>query len=147
MQRPEPDAGLRVLVVDDEPDVLETFRLALEPRGHHVVTATGGLEAVEAALAEPFDIAFVDLAMAAINGPETVQMLRAVTTGLRVVVMTAYYAPDAAPLLRDEMASVARRYGARFCLRKPFSLSKIVETAEYVAHPAATGAPGLVGRA
>lgn len=58
-QHPRP----KILVADDEPQILELIRKALDKEGYAVVTATGFEEAVTKAHTEPFDIIILDTAM------------------------------------------------------------------------------------
>lgn len=53
----------KVLIVDDEPDVLEFVKVALEGRGYEFVTAADGEEALAMARAEPPDLAILDVQM------------------------------------------------------------------------------------
>jgi len=70
-----PGESLRILVVDDEPHILHYMRATLESWGHHVDVATDGTDAVEHALAEPFDVIICDLRMPRLGGREMYQHL------------------------------------------------------------------------
>jgi len=52
-----------VLVIDDDPDVLEAMRLPLEAHGYHVVTATEGEEGLEKVLEHDPDLIILDIMM------------------------------------------------------------------------------------
>jgi CheY-like chemotaxis protein len=64
-----------ILVVDDEPVVLDTVRDGLIGHGYQVLSATGGDEALQVAQAHrgPIALAVVDVVMPAISGPEAIQ--------------------------------------------------------------------------
>jgi signal transduction histidine kinase len=64
----------RILIVDDEPFVLQMMMHAL--RDHDVVGTGSGREAITRCLAEPFDLIFCDLMMPEISGMELYQMIR-----------------------------------------------------------------------
>ncbi len=128
-----PKRLLKVLVVDDEQDVLETFRVALEGRGHKVATFDKGHDAVAAAREEDFDVAFVDVAMQPLDGAGTARLLREISPRLRIVMITAFYSPDLPVSMRQRLLAEASTAGTRACLRKPFDLTTIARTAEYVA--------------
>jgi two-component system NtrC family sensor kinase len=68
---------LRVLVVDDEPHILHYMRVTLEAWGHSVEVASDGGDAVERALANPFDVIVCDLRMPRLGGREMYEKLAA----------------------------------------------------------------------
>lgn len=122
---------LRVLVVDDESDVLEVFRLALAPHGHEVALADNGPEAVERASRESFDVAFIDIAMSPMDGLSTLSRLKAVSPDTRFIMITAFYGGELSRRVRHDLLADAMKLGARGCLRKPFDLDTILRAAEY----------------
>jgi PAS domain S-box-containing protein len=65
-----------ILVVEDNPDAAEALRLALELSGHRVSTATNGQQAIDRALAEPPDVALVDIGLPDIDGCEVGRVVR-----------------------------------------------------------------------
>lgn len=67
---------LRVLVVDDAPDVLEMFGMLLRLSGYDVMVAPSATEALEQARAVQFDIIVSDIGMPQMNGYELAQRLR-----------------------------------------------------------------------
>jgi two-component system NtrC family sensor kinase len=73
----DPPAGLRVLVVDDEPHVLHFMRATLEAWGHAVDAAADGSEALERAVTGDFDLVVSDLRMPALGGREFYEALQA----------------------------------------------------------------------
>ena len=73
----KPESG-RILIVEDDPDVLEVLRLMLEGEGHVVVTAEHGRAALKAtARGKPFDLIVMDISMPEMSGIEVGQALRA----------------------------------------------------------------------
>jgi two-component system OmpR family response regulator len=83
----------RVLVVDDDETIREIARLSLERVGEwEVVEAASGEEAVAAATgAGPFDLVLLDVMMPGLDGPTTLERLRAGSPGpaVPVVFLTA----------------------------------------------------------
>ena len=67
----------RILVVDDEPDVVETIEFCLEHEGYEVLTASNGLEGLGAARALKPDLILLDVMMPGENGYRVAQMIRA----------------------------------------------------------------------
>jgi two-component system KDP operon response regulator KdpE len=70
----------RVLVVDDEPQILRALRINLQARGYEVTTAADGREALEAAAANPPDVVILDLGLPDIDGVDVIAGLRGWTT-------------------------------------------------------------------
>lgn len=85
-------AAARILVVEDDWDILEVLKLMLEDEGHQVVTAKHGREALAAAAAasKPFDLVVLDISMPEMSGIEVAQALRAApkTADIYIVVHT-----------------------------------------------------------
>ena len=61
---------MRVLIVDDEPSIRKTTRIAVESAGHSAVEAPNAAKAVKAAESEGFDAVFLDLKLGADDGME-----------------------------------------------------------------------------
>src|SRR5215510_2549785 len=83
-----------VLVVDDEPDMVEMIAFSLEGKGYEVDTVTDGRAAVEKASTRHYDVALTDLQMPNQDGLATMEALRAVQPGLKVIIVTAYASED-----------------------------------------------------
>ncbi len=65
-----------ILVIDDEPDLLEIARTHLESAGYQVITASTGREGLRAAKASLPDLIVLDIAMPEMNGLEMLEVLR-----------------------------------------------------------------------
>ncbi|MGH2679505.1 MAG: response regulator [Actinomycetota bacterium] len=81
----------RVLVVDDEPDVLLLCRLNLQQRGYELLEAAEGTTALELARDSQPDVIVLDLMLPGISGYEVLETLQrdAVTSHIPVLVLTA----------------------------------------------------------
>jgi two-component system KDP operon response regulator KdpE len=66
----------RILVVDDEPQILRALRVVLRDEGHEVLPAETGSEALDRAAVRPPDAAIVDLMLPDIDGVEVTRQLR-----------------------------------------------------------------------
>ena len=88
-------AGAHVLVVDDEPDILEMSSWLLEHEGHRVSTADNGRTAIEVALAGHPDLVVLDVTMPDMDGTEVALTLRRhpETASIRIVIHTAMDEP------------------------------------------------------
>jgi CheY-like chemotaxis protein len=103
----------RVLVVDDEPGIVDFLRYALEDHGYRVAVARDGLAALDAIERELPDFVLTDLMMPELDGWELCQRLRRQpeTRTLPIIGMSAVD-PHGAPL--------------DFFLHKPFELDELV---------------------
>ena len=106
------DAPPRVLVVDDEPELRRSLARLLLSRGMGVLTAGGGMAAIDILKKEPIDVALFDLMMPNIDGIELMERARAERLEVEVIIMTAF--GDV------ETAVKAVRAGAYHFLTKPF---------------------------
>jgi DNA-binding response OmpR family regulator len=114
----------RILVVDDEPDIIEIVRLRLEQNGHVVLSAPNGQAALMAAVTHKPDLVILDVMMPGLDGFEVLRRLKngAHTGGVPVVMLTA----------KSDFPSVAQGWSldADNYVTKPFQvddLSKIVK--------------------
>lgn len=80
--------GKRILVVDDEPRMINFIRMNLELEGHQVIEAHTGLEALEAVRTKLPDIVLLDVMMPELDGFETLRMLREFSN-IPVIMLTA----------------------------------------------------------
>ena len=103
----------RVLLVDDEEDIRAVAQLSLESvGGWEVVTAASGAEALGTATDASFDAILLDVMMPELDGPSTLERLRAAGVDTPVVFLTAKVQPG------DRRALEAT--GAAGILAKPF---------------------------
>jgi signal transduction histidine kinase/CheY-like chemotaxis protein len=100
-----------VLVVDDEPLILNLVKEILSPEGFQVETALNGKKALRALQAHPFDVVLTDMIMPDMSGMELVQHLRLHHPDTPVIVFTGY--------ANYEDAVEAVRQGAFDYLPKP----------------------------
>ncbi len=111
-----------VLVVDDEPDLLQFCRSALEPLCGQVQTASDGLEAltlVEAA-PEEFDLVILDLTMPRMGGVECFYRMRRLSPQLKIIITSGYNVKGGPEALLES--------GAVAFLQKPYSVNSLIKT-------------------
>jgi len=124
----------RVLVVDDDELVRETFKDGLEAVGCQVTAASDGVQALALAASGRFDLIFLDLIMPGKDGVEVLKALRAQGCKTPVVLITAY--PE------SELLDEALKQGWITLVRKPVGIASIQATAESLLRlRAATGSP------
>ncbi len=114
-------AAPRVLVADDEREILVSCVKILERAGYEVTTACDGSAAIERLKSGRYDLLFVDLKMPGRSGLEILTMARALDPRLAIVMFTAF-----ATL---ETAVDAVKRGAFDYLAKPFTADRLVQVA------------------
>lgn len=119
----------RVLVVDDEPDVLLLCRLNLQQRGHELLEAADGSTALEIARELHPDVIVLDLMLPGISGYDVLEALQrdAETTNIPVLVLTAK------SLRADRERS--HGLGASAFLTKPFLPNELCEMVDSLVAP------------
>lgn len=80
---------LKILLVDDEADIVEVVQDRLEHYGFNVVTAGTGLDALKKLAAEAFDGIFLDIKMPEMDGMEALGEIRKRDTKIPVIILTA----------------------------------------------------------
>ena len=88
MTGPSSKSGTRVLVVDDEPQILRALRINLAARGYHVLTAPDGTAALRAAVDGKLDVVVLDLGLPDLDGTEVIAGLRGWST-VPIIVLSA----------------------------------------------------------
>ena len=104
--------GLKVLLVDDEADIVEVIQDRLEAYGFTVVTAGTGLEALKKLSVEKFDGVFVDVKMPEMGGIEALEEIRKRDKQTPIIIITSSSTREAAI---DAIAKGANEY-----ILKPF---------------------------
>jgi CheY-like chemotaxis protein len=116
----------RVLVVDDDPQVLRLMRVNLELEGYDVVSAPDGEEALEAVVNERPDVVVCDVMMPGMDGLTVLRNLRAnpKTSKIPFVVVSA----------KAQRADVkaALEMGADRYITKPFDPQELLDAVEHL---------------
>jgi two-component system, OmpR family, KDP operon response regulator KdpE len=107
---------MKILAVDDEPQILRALRTSLAARGHEVLTAPNGETALDALSASPFDLVILDLGLPGIDGVEVIGRLRS-WSAVPVIVLS----------VRDGQADkvAALDAGADDYVTKPFGMDEL----------------------
>ncbi len=117
----------RILVVDDEPDILETLSYSLEKRGYIVMTAADGLEGLDRAKRTPPDIMILDVMLPGCNGYEVSRMLKEWMDNdpqakqFPIMLLTARKVES-----RDREKFIETWSRADACMYKPFAMDEIL---------------------
>ena len=118
-----PDSPSRILIADDQPDVLEALRLLLKSEGYQIETVRSPAAVLKAVEVREFALVLVDLnytrdTTSGQEGLEILRKLQALDTSLPVVVMTAWASVD--------VAVEAMRRGARDFVTKPWDNPRLL---------------------
>lgn len=109
----------KTLVVDDEPDLLETCARLLRQAGHTCLTAHSGREAIALIDAERPNLVVTDLRLPTIDGLAVARHARRISPPPPVIFFTAYSSPYA--------KREAQEAGATIFLPKPFSAAEFLD--------------------
>jgi len=109
--------GTRILVVDDDPQILRTVRTNLTGRGYEVTTAPNGETAVEILSAEAIDLVVLDLSLPGMDGQEVIRRVRAFSE-VPILVLSVREAQD------EKIAALDA--GADDYVTKPFAMGELL---------------------
>lgn len=133
------DRALRILVVDDEPDILETLEFSLAKKGFEVATALDGLEGLDKAKRLPPDFMILDVMLPGCNGYEVSRMLKEWMDNdpeakpFPIMLLTARKVDS-----HDREKFIATWSRADACIYKPFELEEVVNTITELTQKAAS---------
>src|SRR5262249_54599222 len=117
----------RVLVVDDEPQILRALRINLRVRGYEVDTAASGTQALEMAARHPPDLVILDLGLPDLEGVEVIGGLRGWSTAPIIVLSGRTESTDKV---------VALDAGADDYVTKPFGMDEVLARMRAAGGPA-----------
>ncbi len=108
----------KILIVDDEHDVVLMIRLLLKEHGYEVCDAPNGLAALRLFQAHFFDLIITDLRMPCMDGMSFLHEVKKLDPAIPVVILTAYDSPAT--------AVEAMKGGASVYLAKPFEIDQLL---------------------
>ncbi|MCL4551885.1 MAG: response regulator, partial [Bacteroidetes bacterium] len=114
----------RILVIDDEINILKTIELSLSSHGYSPETFLNPLDGIKRAQEIYFDLAFIDLKMQPVNGIAALEQLKSVSPETTVVLMTAHGS--------IESAVEAIKKGAYDYIQKPFTHKEFIHIVDRV---------------
>jgi len=109
----------RALVVDDDRSMVKTLADVLQLQGWEVERAYSGAAAVQVAMQNDFDVVLMDVKMPGIDGVDAFRAMKESRPDIRVVLMTAYAAP--------ERLADAEREGVLRVLSKPVNVTELLQ--------------------
>ena len=116
----------KILVVDDEPDLVSTVQYRLKFSNCQVITAADGKEGLEKAEKEKPDLILLDTNMPVMNGHEMLECLRnnSDTKNIPVIMLTARCEP--------QDIAAASTHGISDYITKPFDFSELMDKIKHV---------------
>lgn len=108
---------MKILIADDDPQILRALRIILGAKGYRVLTAANGAEAVSAAVDEQPDMFLLDLGMPQLDGIEVIQGIRGWSQAPILVVSGRTGAADKVQALDT---------GADDYITKPFAIDELL---------------------
>ena len=114
----------KILIVDDDKDIVKIVTTMLEGRGWDVTAAYNGREALDMVNASRPDIILLDIMMPEMNGIEVLKRIKKMDSGVRIVMITAF--GDVESYL-DSMELGAYEY-----INKPFETDELLDMIEKI---------------
>lgn len=109
----------RILVVDDETEMLELLQNTLRGLGYTVVRAQNGLEAIEA-ISNEVELVILDMVMPVMDGLTALRAIRQKVPDMKILISSGFTSSEKMPVLE--------RIGVEGFVQKPFELGKLAST-------------------
>jgi len=109
----------RILVVDDDPDMVASIVDVLELNEYQADAAYSGSDATKAYRKAPYDVVIMDIKMPNINGVECQAMILSIDPSAKVIMMTGHS--------KNRLLEQADDQGALAILRKPFDFDGLLQ--------------------
>ena len=149
---------MKILIADDDPQILRALRIILGAKGYQVITAANGAEAVSAAVDEHPDMFLLDLGMPQLDGIEVIQGIRGWSQAPILVVSGRTGAADKVqaldtgaddyitkPFAIDELLARIRALGRRIPQEKTVAVARLGDvTVDLAAHSVTRETGGAV---
>ena len=121
----EENHKIKILIVDDEPDIVETLKFLIEIEGFESIIAMDGEEALKKAKEENPDVIILDVMLPKINGYKVCRLLKFDNKykHIPVLMVTARS--------QEEDKVIGEETGADEYITKPFDINEIVEKIHY----------------
>ena len=107
---------MKILIADDEPEMLKLLETVLKDLGYSVISAANGIEAVDYAT-DDIRLIILDMIMPEMDGVAALRAIRQKTPEVKVLVSSGYTSPEKAPILEA--------LGIDGFVQKPFEVVKL----------------------
>lgn len=115
-------SGKRILLVDDDHEIIESMRLTLESRGYQILIARDGNQGLAMAERESPDLLILDMMMPKRSGFLVLEKLLRSKPGLPTIMITANEG--------SRHKAYAEMLGVKDYLRKPFPMDRLLESVD-----------------
>lgn len=112
----------RILIIDDEEDLLEILQAILESADHIVEVCNSGIRAISKIKENPFDLVLSDIVMPDQDGIETIKQIKEIDPGIKIIGMSG-----GGTLSAETYLTLAKHLGASRILRKPFQGAELLK--------------------
>jgi DNA-binding NtrC family response regulator len=108
---------IKVLLLDDEPIVIERVKSSLEISGYYVDSFVSSKDAIDKLKKVKYDILITDLKMSSPDGMEVLNIARQIQPDIKAIVITGF--------ATNQTAETAKKRGAVEFIAKPFKMSQL----------------------
>ncbi|HET7596745.1 MAG TPA: response regulator [Burkholderiales bacterium] len=113
---------MRILILDDNADMVRSLELVLQQGGFDAATALNGKEALALQRQQPADVLITDILMPDLDGMEIIDEFRKSWPRVRIIAMSG-----GGEMVKGDYLSVAGQIGADVTLRKPVDPDRLVQ--------------------
>ncbi|HEX6003331.1 MAG TPA: response regulator [Burkholderiales bacterium] len=113
---------MRILILDDNADMVRSLELVLQHGGFDAATALNGKEALALQHDRPADVLITDILMPDVDGMEIIDQFRKRWPRVRIIAMSG-----GGEVLKGDYLSVASQIGADVTLRKPVDPDRLMQ--------------------
>lgn len=115
---------IRILLADDEPDIIDPLKEHLFIEGYDVKTAFDGEEAISLMSKGKYDAIILDLYMPKIDGFDVLKAIKKTSPATKVIILSGHAFP--------ENIKKCKEYGAEIVLPKPSGIKEILDAIQNV---------------
>ncbi len=115
----------RILIIDDEPEILEALSDVFEHKGYNVDVALGGREGIEIYKENPADVVVLDIIMPIKDGYETINELKEKFSDVNIIAISG-----GGTVGPEKYLEVVRHYGVKYAFKKPIGYKELLAAVE-----------------
>lgn len=112
----------KILVIDDEQMIRDSFKIRLEFEGHEVMVAEDGFEAMKLVETNTFDFVISDIIMPEKEGIETIREIHTKYPNIRIIAISG-----GGKISPENYLNIAKKMGAETAFKKPIIMDDLIE--------------------